>query len=106
MDFLRILNHVTKNHGSVSPDSRLTSLRLVSRAARADCKCRRKCTYKAMATHTTTSVLIPRIRNHQIIRTTDEDNRWRGAVLVAPDAFVRWGVCDCTALPARADEGV
>jgi hypothetical protein len=26
--------------------------------------------YKAIATHTTTSVLQPRIRNHQIIRTT------------------------------------
>ena len=31
----------------------------------------RKCTYKAIATHTTTSVLPPSIRNHQIIRTAD-----------------------------------
>jgi hypothetical protein len=42
---------------------------LPSRAACAACKWRRKRMYNAIATHTTTSVLQPRIRNHQIIRT-------------------------------------
>ncbi len=50
--------------------SRSTSLEVPSRAACAACKCRRKRMYRAIATHTTTSALQPRIRNHQIIRTT------------------------------------
>jgi hypothetical protein len=56
----------------MSPDFRScsTSLELPSLAACAACRCRRNRIYNAIATHTTTSVLQPRIRNHQIIRTT------------------------------------
>src|SRR5258708_28878187 len=65
---------------SMPPDcrSRSTSLEIPSCAACAASKWRRRRMYRAMATHTTTTVLTPTIRNHQIILTTDEDNRSSG----------------------------